>query len=258
MAWKNKAVDFIRKNADKILLTTGIVGSAGTTVLACHQTVKATKKVIEEESKLNRELTWKEKIKLCWKFYLAPSGTFVAATTSLIFSNSASSRKAAASALAAEMSREALQTYIDKAADIVGEKKANEIREEVAKDDIDRHPLKVDKEELQKTSPEADMLCYESVLGIYFWSNHNDLDAALNALNYRLVSSIDDDVCYREWLAELNLGSKGGDAAYEYSWRNSRDGIVNYIYTYKGDDSDYPCLHISFDPKPRIPVRNYI
>lgn len=245
-----KVAKFAQNNSEKILLGVGIVGSVATTVVACKQTVKATRLVDKTERELGRKLTAKEKVKICWKTYLVPAGMQATSVASLVLSGTESARKMAVVTAACKVSEQALQKVVDKTEEIVGKKKMEEIDNAIAQDMVDANPYKGSYENLPRTSPDANMLCYETLTGHYFLSRPTDLDKALNDLNYTLNSSIDDDVTYSWWFSCLNVNSLISEMSDEYAWIQSRDGLLEYKYSYSCDDKEYPCCCISFNTKP--------
>lgn len=200
------AKKFGSKHAPEILLAVGIGGMVATVVTAVKATPKALKEIEEKKEELEvEELTPVETIKATWKCYVPATITCVASIACLIGGNRVGARRSAALITALNLSQTALSEYKEKIVEVVGDEKAQEIKEKVAKEIIDKHPV--------STTPviNADLdeqLFYDYMSGRYFKSNKNKIEAALNKIYGDIVHGAD-YACLNDFYNELGLPHTG-------------------------------------------------
>ena len=176
----------LRKNSPALLTGAGIGGMLTTVVLAVRATPKAIEKIKaykEEAAQNGRPLTKWQTVKLCWKCYLPATVTGAASVACLVGANTVSGRRNAALATAYSLSENALNDYREKVTQVVGEKKEQAIRDEVAKETLARHPV-VERDII--TTGKGNTLCRDNVSGRYFYSDMETLRRAENEINRRM------------------------------------------------------------------------
>ena len=246
LSLKNMANDVksaMVKNAPGILVGVGIVGMAGTTILAVRATPKAIMLIEAKTQELEVEsLTPVETVKTTWKCYIPAAVTGAMSTACLIGASSVSARRNAALATAYNLTRVALNDYKDAVVETIGEKKEQVVRDAAAKKKIERDP--VTNTEVVVTE-RGTTLCYDAVFGRYFRSDIDTIKRAVNELNRSIVSSMYASLneFYDEiGLPPIEIGDKLG-------W-NMDDGQIEVDFSSQLAADGTPCLVISFNVAP--------
>lgn len=231
------------KNAPGILVGVGIVGMAGTTILAVKATPKAITLIEAKKHELKVEkLTPVETIKTTWKCYIPAAVTGITSTACLIGASSVSARRNAALATAYNITKVALNDYKDAVVETIGEKKEQAVRDTVAKKKVERDP--VQNNEVVVTE-RGTTLCYDAVFGRYFRSDIDMIKRAVNELNRSIVTSMYASLneFYDEiGLPPIEIGDKLG-------W-NVDDGQIEVDFSSQLAADGTPCLVISFNVAP--------
>ena len=238
----------VGRNVDKyspqILLGVGIAGMITATVLAVKATPKAMENIKEkkEEQKVEK-LTTVETVKATWKCYIPTVVTGSLSIACLVTSNSVHTRRTAALATAYEVSRTALREYKDKVVEVVGEKEAQKVSDEVAKDKLQKNP--VNETNIIMTG-DGDVLCYDSLSGQYFKSNIDAIHKAENEVNYTLLN---------ESYTSLNsfydmLGIRNTKLGGELGW-NIDSGQLKIDISSEIAENGQPCLVLEYDISPK-------
>lgn len=246
LSLKNVASDIkttMVKNAPGILVGVGIVGMAGTTILAVRATPKAITLIEAKKRELEVDsLTPVETVKATWKCYIPAAVTGVMSTACLIGASSVSARRNAALATAYNLTKVAMNDYKDAVVETIGEKKEQIVRDTAAKKKIERDP--VTNTEVIVTE-RGTTLCYDAVFGRYFRSDIDTIKRAVNELNRSIVSSMYASLneFYDEiGLPPIEIGDKLG-------W-NMDDGQVEVDFSSQLAADGTPCLVISFNVAP--------
>jgi hypothetical protein len=242
----------ISKNSPTILTGLSVAGLIGTTIMAVKATPKALKIIeqLEDDWTYKAEPVTKTKIvKATWKCYL-PTALMGAATIGCIIgSNSINLRRNAALAGLYSLSETALKEYQSKVVEKIGKDKAKEIKDEIAKDKINKDPLKSHEFVI---AGRGDTLCYDSLSGRYFWSTMEDIKAAINNMNKRMMNDM--FVPLNDLYSDLELdGTDLGDLVGWYI----DDGLVETDFSAIVGDDGRPCLVIEYDIKPRYCKRDF-
>lgn len=250
---KNMASDIkttMVKNAPGILVGVGIVGMAGTTVLAVRATPKAIALIEAKKRELDIDsLTPVETVKTTWKCYIPAAVTGVMSTACLIGASSVSARRNAALATAYNLTRVALNDYKEAVVETIGEKKERVVRDTVAKNRIEKDPVKTTE---VIVTERGTTLCYDAVFGRYFRSDIDTIKRAVNELNRSIVSSMYASLneFYDEiGLPPIEIGDKLG-------W-NVDDGQIEVEFSSQLAADGTPCLVISFNVAPNYGYSNF-
>jgi hypothetical protein len=228
----------ISKHSPEILTGMGIAGMGFTVISAVKATPKALQ-IIEEE----KPETKLDVIKATWRCYIPTIVSGVASAACIIGANSVNARRNAALAAAYNISQAALIDYKDKVLEHVGEAKEQVIRESIAKDKIDKNPVK--NTEVLVTD-KGDVLCYDLVFGRYFKSNRDNIQKAENRVNRTIVTDM--YACLNDFYEELGLPPT--EIGYELGWNiDDREIRVEYSSVLGADGT--PCLAITYNVAPR-------
>lgn len=233
----------ISKNSPGILTGLGVAGMATTAVLAVKATPKALRLMDEAENEKGDDLTKVEAVKACWKCYIPAVATGAVSAACIIGANSVNARRNAALATAYQLSTTALAEYKEKVVETIGEKKAQTIKEKIAKDKIEKNP--VTKSDIIITE-KGNTLCYDALSGRYFRSDIDKIRRVVNELNKRMLSEM--YISLNEFYSELGLrGTTMGD---ELGW-NIDDGMIELDFGSQLTEDDTPCIVVDYLVAPR-------
>lgn len=233
----------IVKHGPEIATGVGIALGVSTTILAVKATPKAVRLLDERKAEEGVEkLPPVEVIKTTWKCYIPALATGVLSVTCLILASTTNKKRQAALAAAYALSETTLKEYREKVVETVGEEKEKEVREAVAKDRIEREPVR----DIPAMDNE-DWLCYEMLTGRYFKSNKNKIDKALNDINYQMLNH--NYVSLNDFFGLLGIPS--ADIGYYLGWRVDVHGMVQIeTYAKEHDDTGAPCLVVDYVTRP--------
>ena len=237
------------EHSSEILTGAGIAGMVTTTVLAVKATPAAMKQIQNRKSEMETDkLPAIEIVKAAWKCYVPATVTGVLSTVCLISGCTVSNRRNAALATAYSLSETALKEYRDKVVEVVGEKKEQSIRDEVAKEKIAKNP--VSNQEIVMTD-NGGTLCLDDVSGRYFYSDIEQLRKAENNINRRLRDEM--TVSLNEFYDEIGLGHIGvGD---DLGWCMDKGYLELYFSAQLAEDGRTPCLVMSYSVVPEFDYR---
>jgi hypothetical protein len=132
----------IADNSPAILTALGVTGTLTVAYLTGKATFKAAEILSEETTRRkiddDPELDGWDKVDLVWKQYVPAAGIAAMTIAAIISANHISTRRVAAFASAYSFAEKGFAQYKDKVLEKVGEKKEQDIRDEVAKQRLDR------------------------------------------------------------------------------------------------------------------------
>jgi xanthosine utilization system XapX-like protein len=177
---------FLIDNSPSILSGVAVTGTLTTAYLAVKGAFKASKIIEQEQIKLNmfereqgRELTTKEKIFHTWHCYIPPAIAVVGTVGCIVGAGHINAKRMAALAAAYKISENQFGEYKDKVREIIGDKKDDEIRAEVAQDRVNANPPG----ERVSTAFGGESLCLDKWTDRYFRSDMQTIRAAENDVN---------------------------------------------------------------------------
>lgn len=241
----------LKKHSPEILTGLGIAGMITTVGLAVKATPKAT--LLIEEKKVEKgvdKLPPIEVVKTAWKPYIPTILTGTASILCLIGASSTNARRNAALATAYSLSETALRDYKEKVVETVGEKKEREVRDAIAKDQIEKDPLGT--REVVITGV-GDTLCYDALSGRYFYSDSDKIKNSINVINERLLDQ--SYVSLNDLYYELGLG--GTTLGDELGWGISQ-GLIKVDFSSQLSDNDTPCLVMDYEHMPMYDFDRWI
>ena len=246
-----------RKHSPEILTGIGIAGMLSTTVLAVRATPKAL--VLIEEKKREKkfavikdggdpDLTKFEIVKAAWKPYIPAVITGAASIACLVGASSVNARRNAALAAAYALSETTLADYKEKVVETIGEKKAQEVKDAIAKDKIENDP--VTRKEII-TTDKGETLCYDALSGRYFKSDIEYIRRAVNNLNERLL--FDTHISLNEYYNEIGLEEifpMGENLGWTVDPDSANKGLIELDFSSQLAEGT-PCLVVGFRNAPR-------
>lgn len=246
-----------RKHSPEILTGIGIAGMLSTTVLAVRATPKALM-LIEEKKREKKfavikdggdpDLTKLEIVKAAWKPYIPAAVTSVASIACLVGASSVNARRNAALAAAYALSETTLADYKEKVVETIGEKKAQEVKDAIAKDKIENDP--VTRKEIIATD-KGETLCYDALSGRYFKSDIEYIRRAVNNLNERLL--FDTHISLNEYYDEIGLEEifpMGENLGWTVDPDSANKGLIELDFSSQLAEGT-PCLVVGFSNAPR-------
>lgn len=246
-----------RKHSPEILTGIGIAGMLSTAVLAVRATPKALM-LIEEKKREKKfavikdggdpDLTKLEIVKTAWKPYIPAAVTGVASIACLVGASSVNARRNAALAAAYALSESTLADYKEKVVETIGEKKAQEVKDAIAKDKIENDP--VTRKEIIATD-KGETLCYDALSGRYFKSDIEYIRRAVNNLNERLL--FDTHISLNEYYDEIGLEEifpMGENLGWTVDPDSANKGLVELDFSSQLAEGT-PCLVVGFSNAPR-------
>lgn len=233
----------ITDNAPVILTGMAVAGTVSAAILAAKGGMQAQRELDDlleevEAGRANEELlTFQGKLKTTWKFYI-PAGLMTGATVACVIgANSVNTRRNAAIMSAYSLTDKAFQEYKEKVVEQIGEKKEQEVRDEIAKDRLDAHPQK---DNSVVVVSDGKTLCYDAMTGRYFQSTMQDIRKAVNDINEKCINEVyasQNDFYRLLDLAPVAIGEEVG-------WRSDHLLDVSFSSHLTGDD--LPCLSIDY------------
>lgn len=234
---------FVKTNAPQILAGLGIACGLGAVGMTAKGTIKAVR-IVDELKKENPEPTKKEIVKAVYKEYLPAAGLTIAGIGCVVGSVHISARRIATLGLAYAMSDKNFKEYKDKAKEMLGEKKEEELRGKIAQDYIDKNPPE---ERLIQNAEGGAVLCLDKLTGQYFYSDADTINRVINELN-RLLNS-DYHVSFNDYFIELGLNPCGiGD---EWGWNLEDGDLIQPSFTTELTTDNRPVLVVDFIVGPR-------
>lgn len=235
------------KHEPDILMGMGLAGMVGSMALLVKSTIDAVNCVNARKIELNKEkLSKKEIFKTVWKCYIPPLIMTAVSIPCVIMGNRVLNRRNAALAAAYTISETALQEYQNKAKEIVGEKKEQQIREAAAKETVE----KTYKKGSTMITGNGDSLFYDELSGRYFRSTWNKVLKSANELNADAIGG-SDIITINDWfqaigLDPVELGEERGWSVYN----NGAKGLISISLTSTLTEDDIPCACIHYENRP--------
>lgn len=210
------AKSVITANSPVLLLGTTVAGVVTTGVLAAKAGYKARGIVDEAEGRYKEpdgefgELTIQEKAQLTWLCYatagISGAGTIAAA----VGTHTIHTKRANAMAALYAVTSNKLDDMSEKAEKLLGPKKTQELKNELAQKHMDRDPVKDEEVYMLDNGTE---LCYDEWSGRYFMSSMPKLESAVNDVNRVMIDYGDvslNDFYDRIGLPTIPMGDEFG------------------------------------------------
>lgn len=233
----------VKKRSPEILTGIGVAGMIATTIMAVKATPKAIELINEKEIELSVDkLTAAETVKTVWKCYIPTVVTGITSIACVVGASSVNARRNAALATAYTLSETALREYKEKVVEAIGEKKEQSVRDAIAKDKMEKHPVN-DKEIIM--TDKGDTLCFDVISGRYFKSDIDKLRRAENELNRQLLE--DGSVSLNDLYDAIGLDDIR--IGYDLGW-DTRQGLVTLSFSSQLASDGTPCLVLDFSVAP--------
>lgn len=231
----------VHDNSNTILSGVGVVGTLSTAYLAGRASYISAQVIGRKEEDLDRTqdpLTIQEKTKLVWQLYIpaAISGTVTIA--SIMGASKVSSQRTAAYAAAYSLSERTFSEYKEKVIEQLGERKEQNIHDEVVSDRMKRNPP--GDTHILIADPNK-VLCCELYTGRYFQSDMETLRKAQNDINAKIISEL-----YTPLSDFYNLiGLESTTVSDNMGWDSDR--LMELRFTTVMSSDDKPCIAFEYN-----------
>ena len=255
----------VEKHAPEILTGIGVTGFVTTVVLGIKVTPKAINAIDNErrarknevlenqsadisEDQLNQKiaaaakLTPVDYVKCTWKIYTPVVLTGAASIACVLGANHISLRRNAALVAACTLTENRFSEYKDKVKELIGDKKEQNVRDELAKDRIAHNPMV---EEDVVNTGKGETLCYDAISGRYFMSDIDEIKRALNLLNHQLL--YDETASLNDLYDYLGLEPNG--CGEDFGWNRAHPnwgGLIEPSFSSQLTDKGIPCVVLDF------------
>lgn len=249
------AEKFVQDNSPHILTALGCVGVISTAVLAGQATFKAVD-ILEEEMaearaqghdvRFREDIPTKRVVELTWKLYAPAVGVGATTVGCVVMANRIGTRRAAALATAYALSDKAWQEYKEKVVEKFGEKKEQEVRDEVAQDRVNRAS---EGRDIVLVTDSSKVLCHDAFSNQYFHSDMETLRKAQNDINAQILHS--DYATVSDFYDYVNAeGLDHTSVSGELGWNTDKLLEIEFSSVLYKDKT--PCISINFA---RVPIR---
>lgn len=206
---------------------------------------------VQEEELLH--FTPKDYICTCWKVYSPAALAFLIGGVCVINANRINIKRTAALTAAYTLSETALREFKDKAVEVIGETKVEDIHKEIAKDKIEQ----IDTKEIKIIDTgRGNTLFRESILtGSLFRANKDDIQKIENEIN--LILRTQDYCSVNIYLEKLGLSELKNDIGLDLGWNINTSGYLTFkkIPMITGDGE--PCISLELDSLPEYGFDTY-
>lgn len=182
-----------------------------------------------------------DQFKATWHYYVPPVASAALTITAVVCAHKANVRQQGAIAAALAISEKSFMEYRERVAHVVGQRKADQVHEEVVEERIKKTPPSSD---ITKNPIDGKSMCYDVYTGRYFWSTRQIIDDAINKLNHQIVSG--EAVSLNE-LYDL-LGLENTELGDQMGWNSAQ--LIDLEYSSHLADYDMPALAFRFKTNP--------
>ena len=230
-------VKFAGKNAPIIFTSISIGGVVTSVVLA----VKATPKAIDliEEAGAYKTV---DKIKAAWMVYIPSFISILITISCILLAHKVTANRLTALASLYTLSEKNFKEYKDKVVEQIGESKEQSVKDEIAKDIVEKIPLE---ESSLIITDSGDVTCLDALSGRYFKSNMEAIRRAQNNINKLIIDQVWatlNDFYYELDLPPIELGKDCG-------WNS--DHMVDLNFSSQIAEDGTPVLVVFHEEMPR-------
>lgn len=174
-----------RNNSPVIMAAIGVSGTLSTAYLTGKASFYAAQDIDLVQTRENRKMSNKEKVKIVWKLYIPAAVSGVTTVACIVGSARVGTRRTAAAYSMLSVSEKAFTEYKDKVVETIGERKERSIQDSVAQDRVNANPAST--REVIITGG-GNVLCCELFTGRYLQSDFETLRKAQNDVNAKIFS----------------------------------------------------------------------
>lgn len=225
------AAHIVQQNSPTVLSAIAVVGVAATGYLAVKAGFDSAKKieddryaksVAREATKPPVELTPQEKALLVWKLYIPAVGVGALTIGCIVASNRIAVRRLATLAAAYGVLSGDFDEYRNKAAELLGDKKAKTIDDKMAEEKIHKNPPPVNSPQVLQP---GEAWFQDLSSGQNFIATRDRIEKARNDFNWYLMNEGYADL--NDWYSQL--GIEGTNVGNQLGWRE--EAKVDVVFT---------------------------
>lgn len=235
------------KNNDTQIMTGVGVGEG--LILGSYLWYKAGKEVyIILNKEENKNLSFKQKFKLTWKKFIIPVVNTAISGALIITSDIVTYKRYNALGLAYNLAEISMKEFQNKTKELLGEKKTDEIKQEVSKELIANNPNNT-----VVLSGSSEHLFYEPLTDRYFKSNWTKILAAAADLNIEAASGFSSKITLSDWFYRLGLSKT--DISDDLGWDVTEDGLdgkISISVDSKMTEDNVPCGVLRYNNRPKF------
>lgn len=235
----------LRENGHIIGIVAAGVGFTGSIIATVRSTIAAVRHTDAKEEQLGRELSSLEIVEENWKYYIAPSLLWLGSVMSLCFAAKSCSKSIKSLAALYAASETARKNLEDSTLKKLGEKRYEEVQEEVAQDVLTKNPVS---DATVIETGHGSFLCYDTLSGRYFRCCSDHIKRAVNDFNNR--------ICVQKYGMSYNelfdyISPRFDDIIFgeNVGWGPEK-GIADIYYKTKLASNDEPCLVMMYRMPP--------
>lgn len=255
----NAVVKFAKLHSNALLSGGVVVGIVVSNIMSAKAGAKSARMIDDEERKLGRALTRKEKFKLCWKNYILSTGTQVLSVTGIVGNGYLNMKSNAALLSAYSISQSQLQKLQDKTKEIVGNQKATKIKDEVGKELISENKDLLPAN-TNVVNSKDNVTFIEPLSKRKFMSNWTTVDRAVNDLNALLLEKRGTSLsgsCYvtvNDWYRMLHLEEVDSSIGETMGWyaTPNETWLIDISHSADNDENEQPCAAIYYNHRPKL------
>lgn len=242
----------IAKNSPKILAAMGIGFGVGSVAFAVKGTINAVEIVNEKKAEdPEKELTKTDIVKCVWKEYVPTVGLTVASAACIVGSVHISARRLAMMTAAYAMSEDSFKKYKEKAREMFGDRKEEELRGSIHQDEINLDPPE-DPTIIRTGNGET--LFKDAFTGQYFYSSVDSVRRTMNEINNLMLH--DYYVCIND--VETELGIEQSKAGIDYGWNFQDGSLIEPLFTTElSPDGRTPIIVLDYMEAPKADYKHY-
>lgn len=182
------AKSVVTANSPVLLVGAAVAGIVSTGVLAARAGYKARGIVDEAEGEQNKILNLQEKASLTWLCYASPVVTGASSIAAIVGVHTIHTKRHAALAGLYAMTSTKLDDYTEKAEELLGKKKTQDVQNAVAQQRVDKTDYSDHEVVILENGTE---LCYDELSGRYFRGSVSIIEQAVNTVNHELLEGSD-------------------------------------------------------------------
>lgn len=262
------AKKFTDKNSPHILTGMALAGLVSTTMMAfkagpkAHDILESKRRDMEyvrkNDKEAKRTVMW-ETVKEMTPVVAPPIIMGGLTATCIIAADRISTKRIAVLSAAYTLTESALHDYQAKVEDMLGERKAQKIKDAIVQDKVTNNPPPSELSQQVMIAGGADVLCMDQYTGRYFRSTAQKIEHAMNKLSSDCASdmyvSLNDLYDYLDpshtQIPPVPMGN-------DFGWNadNLVHGQLPITITATTTPDMVPCLCINYDIWPRMDFRN--
>lgn len=245
-ALTKQAKKAVAANSPAILTAIGVTGTITVAYLTGKASFRAAeilaKETAQREVDGDPEMDNWDKADLIWREFIPAAGIAAMTVSAIIGANHISTKRVAAFASAYSVAEKGFTQYKDKVLEKIGPKKEEEVRDEVAKQQLRDRPFS--ESPIIRTGM-GEHLCFDAHSGRPFYGDIEKVRAAVNDINFQVIGQ--DWASLTEYWSLIGLDStKGSD---DLGWTTDKKLVCHYTSDLTKNGT--PCLVVSFVNMPR-------